>query len=485
MPGNMTTNLMAILPEICLVILSIVLLAVDALARKKGQQIIAWVAFAGLILAFVLTWLVNWPVETAQLVWGNLIILDGASFVFKLLFLLGAALTVLFSLDHEGLTDHGEFYILLVISTLGMSLMASANNLIMLYLAIETTSIPLYMLAGFVTGERKSAEAGMKYFLFGATTSAIMLFGFSLLYGFSGTTDLAQIGAALTTSQFPLYLIMAAFVLVLVGFGFKVSAVPFHFWAPDVYEGAPTPITGFLSTASKAAGFAVLLRFLFAVFPSVIVNWSIIIAVISAVTMIVGNLLALTQKNIKRLLAYSSIAQAGYMLIGVAAASDLGASGTVYYLIAYLLTNIAAFGLISIIGKHLGSDEISAYAGLSRRSPLLAFFLLIAFLSLAGIPPFGGFIGKVLVFASAVNSSNLLWLAILGIINAIIALYYYLTVLKVVYLYRSEQEEKPIILASGRKAVLSFCIAGIIVVGFVIAPFFGLSSTAAAAFLGF
>jgi len=311
------------------------------------------------------------------------------------------------------------------------------------------------------------------------------LFGFSLLYGFTGSTDLAQIGAALTTSQFPLYLIMAAFVLVLVGFGFKVSAVPFHFWAPDVYEGAPTPLTGFLSTASKAAGFAVLLRFLFAAFPSVIVNWSIIIAVISAVTMIVGNLLALTQKNIKRLLAYSSIAQAGYMLIGVAAASDLGASGTVYYLIAYLLTNIAAFGLISIIGKHLGSDEISAYAGLSRRSPLLAFFLLIAFLSLAGIPPFGGFIGKVLVFASAVNSSNLLWLAILGIINAIIALYYYLTVLKVVYLYRSEQEEKPIILVSGRKAVLSFCIAGIIVVGFVIAPFFGLSSSAAAAFLGF
>ncbi len=415
MPGTMTTNIMAIIPEICLLLLSLVLLAVDAFSKKKVTT--AWVTFAGLIITFFITWLVNWPTGQTQQLWGNMMVLDGAAFVFKLLFILGAALTVLFSLDHEALTHRGEFYVLLVVSTLGMTLMASANNLIMLYLAIETTSIPLYILAGFLTGDRKSAEAGMKYFLFGATTSAVMLFGFSLLYGFTGTADLNQIGASLTTSQFPLSLILASVVLVLVGFGFKVSAVPFHFWAPDVYEGAPTPITGFLSTASKAAGFAVLLRFLFAVFPSLIVNWSLIIGIIAAMTMVVGNLLALTQKNIKRLLAYSSIAQAGYMLIGVAAASDLGASGTVYYLIAYLLTNIAAFGLISIIGKHLRSDEISAYAGLSRRSPLLAFFLLVAFLSLAGIPPFGGFVGKLLVFASAVSAPNMLWLAIIGIIN--------------------------------------------------------------------
>jgi NADH-quinone oxidoreductase subunit N len=266
----------------------------------------------------------------------------------------------------------------------------------------------------------------------------------------------------------------------MVGFGFKVSAVPFHFWAPDVYEGAPYPVAGFLSTASKAAGFAVLGRIMFILFPGLAPVWSLIFALLAAASMLTGNLLALGQKNIKRLLAYSSIAQAGYMLIGVAAYSQLGFTGVVYYLAAYLLTNLAAFGIIGIVSRVVGSDEISAYAGLSRRSPGMAMAMLVVLLSLAGIPPFAGFIGKLLVFAAAVES-GLIWLALIGIINTIVALYYYLSLLKVIYLFRSEDEQKIMLVPSSSAAALIVCVIGIVGLGIVIAPWFGFSFAAASA----
>jgi len=310
--------------------------------------------------------------------------------------------------------------------------------------------------------------------------SAIMLYGFSLLYGFSGTTNISQIAENLIRGNVSITATIGSLLLVLIGFSFKISAAPLHFWAPDVYTGSPTPVAGFLSTASKAAGFAVLMRILLGVFPMISVEWGAVLAAMSVATMTLGNLIAIAQKNLKRMLAYSSIAHAGYALIGVVALSPLGITSVVYYLIAYLLTNLAAFGVVSIVNRFSGSDEMTAYYGMSRRSPGLALALLIALLSLAGMPPLGGFIGKVLVFAAAVNV-GLIWLAVIGVINSIIGLYYYMTVLKYVYLYRSEDDDKPIPMTRAYKLALVVLTAGIILVGTLFSPWFNWAATAAAA----
>jgi NADH-quinone oxidoreductase subunit N len=267
---------------------------------------------------------------------------------------------------------------------------------------------------------------------------------------------------------------------VLVGIGFKISVVPFHFWAPDVYEGAPTQITGFLSTASKAAGFAVLVRVLLAVFPVVAGYWGPLLAAIAIATMTLGNLIALAQKNIKRMLAYSSIAHAGYAMIGIVAISSFGLSSMVLYIIVYLITNLAAFGVVVTFSRITGTDEIADYAGMSRRSPWLALVLLIAFLSLAGMPPFGGFVAKFAVFAAAVEA-DMVWLAVIGVLNAIVGLYYYLTVLKYVYLYRSEGDDQPLPIQRSYVLALAVLSIGIILIGILFGPWFNISNTAAAA----
>jgi NADH-quinone oxidoreductase subunit N len=310
-------------------------------------------------------------------------------------------------------------------------------------------------------------------------TSAIMLYGFSLLYGFTGYTNLYVIPQVIMSGAVPTAALIGILLLILVGFGFKISVVPLHFWAPDVYEGAPTPIAGFLSTASKAAGFAVLLRVFIAAFPMLAPYWGAVIAALATATMLLGNLLALAQKNIKRLLAYSSIAQAGYALIGVVALSYLGVASVVFYLIVYVVTNLAAFGTVAAVGRVTGSDEIASYAGLSRRSPWLALAMLVAFLSLAGMPPFGGFVIKFSVFAAAVQA-NMIWLAVVGVLNSIIGLYYYLTVLKYVYLYRSEDEAKPMPVTRPFVLGLVVLCIGVIVIGTLFAPWLNISGAAAA-----
>ena len=468
----------AILPQIGLLVLGVLVLAFDLLWGDNPRRFLGWLTAGGLFVIIITSFFLSRPGREAELVWGGMLRHDELSFLFQMVFLFGAGLTALFAMETETIGQRGEFYLLLLVSTLGMTLMAGASDLIMLFLAIETTSIPLYALTGFLKQDGKSTESGFKYLLFGATTSAIMLYGFSLLYGFSGTTQIYQLAGLLQAGQVSLLMLLGTLALILVGFSFKISAVPFHFWAPDVYEGAPTPVAGFLSTASKAAGFAVLMRVLLAVFPTSIPYWAVILAVVATVTMIVGNTLALAQKNVKRLLAYSSIAQAGYILIGVAAVSPTGVSGAAYYLIAYLITNIAAFGVVTIVGQVTGSDELSAYAGLSRRSPGLALVLLVAFLSLAGIPLFGGFPGKIFVFTAAVEA-NLVWLAVLGVLNSVLGLYYYLTVLKVAYLYHSEQECLPIAIPRSWRFALSICVVGIILLGTVLAPWYNWSLTAA------
>jgi proton-translocating NADH-quinone oxidoreductase chain N len=318
--------------------------------------------------------------------------------------------------------------------------MAEAINFIMLYIAVELVCISSYVLVGFTKTNSKSNEASFKYLLIGTIASASMLYGFSLFYGFTGTTNLSKIGHLLLSSQDVPYLILPL-LLMLIGFGFKIAAVPMHMWCPDVYEGAPTPVTAFLSVGPKAAGFAVLIRVLTTAFNSIKPDWIIILALLSVFTMTLGNLTALAQKNIKRMLAYSSISQAGYILIGLAAVESVrfAVPGILIYLLIYLFMNLGAFICVIIFEKQTGSENIDDYAGLSQRSSILAFCLTVFFLSLAGIPPLGGFIGKFFIFAAAIET-GFIWLAIAGVVNSVISIYYYFNVVRLMYLVPCENK---------------------------------------------
>ncbi|HIE25608.1 MAG TPA: NADH-quinone oxidoreductase subunit N, partial [Anaerolineales bacterium] len=299
-----------------------------------------------------------------------------------------------------------------------------------------------------------------------------------IIFGFTGTTALMAI------TGFTMPLAIGVIILVMVGIAFKISLAPFHFWAPDVYEGAPTPITGYLSTASKAAGFAVLMRLFLELFPAgsdYAPTWTLIMAVLATITMTLGNVVALSQTNIKRMLAYSSIAHAGYALVGVVSLSEFGVGTVTFYLIAYVMTNLAAFGVIAAFSKIVGSDEISAYAGMSRRNSTLALVALVAFLSLTGMPPFGGFVAKVFVFAAAVKA-DMIWLAVVGILNSIVGLYYYMTFLKVVYLHRMEgenEEAHPISLTRPYAIALTVLSFTILAIGIIFGPWFNIASSVA------
>jgi NADH-quinone oxidoreductase subunit N len=480
-----------ILPQILLLTLGLLVLLLDVILPPERQHNLGWVTAAG-IMIIMLVMVPFAPGQETFLAWGGMVQYDWLSFVFTMLFLFGAAVTALFAMDFRELGARGEFYVLMLASTIGMTFMASAGDLVMLYLAIETVSIPMYILAGFFTRSDESTEAGFKYLLFGAMTSAIMLYGFSLVYGFAGSTSLREIQVSLyygvDNGTIPGIAVIGSMLLALVGLGFKVSIVPFHFWAPDVYQGAPTPVAGFLSTASKAAGFAVLIRVLFLIFPVAVSVWVPVLSALSVATMTLGNLIALAQRNIKRLLAYSSIAHAGYILIGLVSLPNLssstqtlnlGMTSVVYYLIAYLMTNLAAFGVVAIYGRMAGTDDLTAYYGLSRRSPALALVMLVAFLSLAGMPPFAGFVAKVFLFAAAIESGNI-WLAVIGVLNSIIGLYYYLTVMKYVYLYRQEGDEQPVPMTRAYTLGLALLVVGILAVGIFFTPWFNWASQAAA-----
>ena len=473
-------TILPIFPEILLLALGVLILTIDPFLKKDANRrpFLGWFTALGLVAILAVSLFIGRPSDPA-LVFGGMLRFDWLGFVFKMFFLFAAAVTALFFMDADPLNRRAEAYLLLVAATLGMCLMSSAADLVMLYLAIETTSIPLYILAGFLKDNDKSTESGFKYLLFGALTSTVLLYGFSLIYGFTGKTNLYDL--SLYFNNFNLLSIGVSF-LVLAGLAFKVSLFPFHFWAPDVYEGAPTSVAGFLSTASKAAGFAVIVRLFTAAFPVMNADWSLILAVLATLTMTVGNLIALTQKNVKRMLAYSSIAHAGYAMIGVVAFSEFGMASVTFYLIAYVLTNLLAFGTVAIVGRVTGSDEMSAYHGLSRRNSTLALAMLVAFLSLSGMPPFVGFVAKFFVFAAAVQS-GWVWLAIVGVLNSIVGLYYYLNVLKYVYLYRmpDQDEDKHPVPVSRTVAIgLIVLVVGILLLGTVFGPWFGIATNAAA-----
>jgi len=475
-----STTFLAILPEILILIITTLILVIEPFWKEERRRNVGWLTAGGLFVSLIICLLFARPSESVAVL-GGMVRFDWLGFFFKMLFMFAGAATALLLMDNEKVGYRGEAYLLMLASLLGMNLMASSADLVMLYLSIETTSIPLYILSGFMLSDDRSTEAGLKYLLYGAMASAIMLYGFSLLFGFAGTTNIYELAAMVASGSNSLLMILGVIFLLLVGLGFKASVVPFHFWAPDVYQGAPTPVAGFLSTASKAAGFAVLVRLFFVAFPNFSQSWTLIFAVIATVTMTVGSLLALPQTNLKRLLAYSSIAHAGYVMIGVVSFSVLGAASVVFYLAAYILTNLLAFGIVMAVSRIIGSDDVKDYSGLSRRNPGLALMMLAAFLSLAGMPPFGGFVAKVFVFAAGVQAGYV-WLVIVGILNSIIGVYFYLNVLKYVYLFRmpnQDEEQHPVPLTRPYAIALVALVVGVVLVGTLFAPWFSWSNAAA------
>jgi len=477
-----STMFASILPEILILVLGMLVLIVEPFWKEEKRRNVGWLTAGGLAAAMLISMLIGQPGDPTSVL-GGMIRFDWLGFFFKMLIMFAGAATALLMMDHEKVGARGEAYLLLLASLIGMNLMAVSTDLVMLFLAIETASIPLYVLSGFMLGDDKSTEAGFKYLLFGILTTTFMLYGLSLVFGFSGTTNIAELAERFNVGAVSPVAAFAVLALILVGIGFKVAFVPFHFWSPDVYEGAPTPVAGFLSTASKAAGYAVLVRLFFVAFPDPSLSrpWTLALAILAAVTMTVGNLLALPQTNIKRLLAYSSIAHTGYTLIGVVAFSQLGAASVVFYLAAYILTNLLAFGVAMAFSKVTGLEDIREYAGMSRRSPWLGLMMLAAFLSLTGMPPFGGFVAKVVVFTAGIQAGYT-WLVILGVVNSVIGAYYYLNTLKFVYLYRmpaEDEENHPIPLTRPYAIALVALTVGVILIGTLFAPWFNWSEAGA------
>jgi len=409
-------DLIFLRPELILLVTAIVLFILDIAGRRPDpvtatRQPKPWLPYVALIgLAAAALGLLPGLGQTAQV--ATMLAADPFAIFFKALAIIGVALVILTAIPYMRTRTpyRGEFYALLLIATVAICLAVSATNFVMLYLAMEFLSITSYILAGFFREDRKSGEAAIKYFLYGATASAVMLYGMSLLYGATGTTDFGGVAQALGKlgGSDLVWLGGPAIILMLVGFGFKASLVPFHQWAPDTYEGAPTPVTAFLSTASKATGFAILIRVFLVALGGLQPLWAALLAAVAILTMTLGNLTAIRQTNIKRMLAFSSIAQAGYILIGVAAATTGGSAaaspfggvnGVLIYLLAYLVTNVGAFAAVIAIENRSGKVAISDYAGLARRAPWLAVTLFIFLLSLAGIPPTAGFVGKLFVLA--------------------------------------------------------------------------------------
>ncbi len=417
------------LPLLSVTVLSLFILFFESVL-KPNDYFSFWVSVFGLLICGAIS---IGTVPLSGTAMSGMITVGGYGSLFAALFIVSALFTIVFSRDYLQKTykNVGEFYLLVIFATIGMMLMAAANDLIVLFLGLELMSICLYVLAGFLRQRTKSNEAALKYFLLGAFATGFLLYGIALVYGCAGTTNIPLI-VSNAHALFGQKIFIVGLGLILIGFSFKVAGVPFHMWVPDVYEGAPTVITGFMSTGAKAAAFsAFILLFAHQVFGAS--NIKIVLSIIAASSMIFGNIVAISQTNIKRMLAYSSVAHAGYMLTGLAAANELGRTGIIFYLAAYTFMNLGAFGIISILEeKEERNLSIDDYAGLGTKKPILAALMAIFMFSLSGIPPFAGFLGKYYVFAAAVKA-DLTWLAILGVLSSVVGAYYYLRIVVMMY----------------------------------------------------
>ncbi len=452
MSEQILKDLQLFAPETALTVALLVAIITDLIFRRSSIPVAA-VAMIGFIVTFALLI----PQATVhEAIFSNMIAVDSFAFFFKLVIMLSAMLIVLFSLNSGELNSAGrrlgEYYSLLIALTLGMMLMAGASNLLMMYLALELSSITSYILTGYTREAQDSSEASLKYVIYGALSSGLMLYGISIIYGMTGSLDIYAINQVLAKGGLNDLMLLIAGILTIAGFGYKISAVPFHFWTPDVYEGAPITITAFLSVASKAGGFAMMIRFLKVTFidsNAVAVHagswasikgfdWVAVIAALSVLTMTLGNLVAIWQNNMKRLLAYSSIAHAGYMLMGVVVLSNEGLSAILIYFIIYLFMNLGAFYVVMLIADKIGSEDIEDYKGLGPKAPLVTVALTIFLISLTGLPPTAGFIGKLYLF-TALLDGKWIWLAVVAAINSVISLYYYARVLRNMYLRDDER----------------------------------------------
>ena len=468
------SDLYLLAPEASMAMLALAVMMVDLFVKRRIVTVT--VGLVGLIvpLGFAIAQAVT-PgfLATPQRAFSGMLVIDPYAVFFEIVFILIVAVMLLASYSYVGkyVKADGEFYTLMLFSATGAMFMASTNELITIYISLELTSIPLYIMAGLLrTGER-SAEAAVKYVLLGAMSSAILLYGFALLYGLTGTTDLAgiarSVGAGVQNGN---VMILIADVLILAGFGFKISAVPFHMWAPDIYEGSPTPSTAFFSVASKAAGFAALIRvFMSGGLGQVnLTSLTIIIAIIAIATMTLGNLVAAVQTNIKRLMAYSSIAQAGYILVGflasIAGKHPDGDSAVLFFILVYVITNLGAFSGIIALANATGGEKIEDFKGLAKRAPLLSAGTALCMLSLAGIPPMAGFVSKVFIFTAAWGE-GLSWLVVIALLNTAVSLVYYGRIVKAMY-FDAPLKEDHLTTPIGLSSSIALTTAALVVITF-------------------
>jgi NADH-quinone oxidoreductase subunit N len=443
-PGLSVRDFYYLLPELVITGGALVVLIVDVLllrtSRRSAGRALAWATL--LVLMATMASLVPIAREHREVA-GGLIAIDQFALFFKIVFIFAAVVTVLMSIPYlevEGASP-GEYYFLILCATLGMMIMAGGIDLITIFIGLETMAVSFYILTGFIKPNQRSNEAAVKYFLLGAFSLGILLYGMSLMYGLSGTTNLRQM--AFESLRHDQRLVLAV-ILVVAGVGFKIAAVPFHMWAPDVYEGAPTPITAFLSVGSKAASFAMLLRIFLEGLPAVSEDWRLLFEILAIVTMTVGNLAALTQTNLKRMLAYSSIAHAGYILIGVVAGTSRGVAAMLIYILIYSFMQLGAFAVIVLMRRaDVGGEELKDFSGLSFRHPFAAFAMLVFMLSLGGIPPTAGFMGKFWLFSAAIDSGYY-GLAVIGVLNSAISLYYYVRIVVFMYLKKDTIGSTPV-----------------------------------------
>lgn len=433
-------------PETIVVLTALAVLAVDLIALRELETRVRF-AVGGMMASVGCAAAIAWMLVLSEHASapGGMLVVDPLTQFVKIALLVLTIFTVLISIE-SNFTEHvGEYLALVLLAAVGMMFLVSAEDILMIFVSLELTSLSLYILTAFNKRDIKSAEAALKYFLFGGMSAAFTLFGLSLIYGLTGATNLHQIAAALAGKGLD-PLLVVAIVMTVIGFGFKVAAVPFHLWAPDAYQGAPTPSAAFIASGSKVASFFIFAKVMMIGFAGAegsgawhdyMAGWVPVIAVVSALSMILGNLVAIVQSSVKRLLAYSAIAHAGYMLLGVLSHNGQSLASLIYYAVTYGLTTIGAFGVVAVVEDQAGDDKLSSFAGLSRRSPVISFCMMIFMLSLAGIPPLAGFFGKFYVFAAAIKTGapnlGLLWLVILALTMSAVSLYYYLQVLKQIY----------------------------------------------------